>query len=239
MSNLKKKTKKKSNDKINKYNEVKLIKPLIELLYDYRGIAMQTKFFKNLHNDFYYISLNTFSDTCISIYKINFLKQIDNLFISDRLQLNYDSDDDDNAYYGQNKSIRCVECGEYHADCTYKNCNHSVNHMCAIRKVEYKNKCKECQSSICKNSLNLIVSDKEDTCSICLEKTNTKLKDCGHYFHRECIEKHNTFSNSCPMCRNDICKLAINKNTYKDIKYSIGNFREGTFNLNYINYIND
>ena len=76
----------------------------------------------------------------------------------------------------------------------------------------------------------------EETCSICLENTNTKLKDCGHYFHKECIKTHNITSNSCPICRRDICKLHIEKKTYKNIKYSLGNFKEGNFNLNYIKY---
>ena len=68
------------------------------------------------------------------------------------------------------------------------------------------------------------------------ENTNTKLKDCGHYFHEKCIETHNITSNSCPICRCDICKLHIEKKNYKDIKYSLGNFKEGNFNLNYIEY---
>ena len=226
-----------NNNKIKmyKYNEVKLIKPLTKILYDYRGIAMLSNFFIYLHNDFYYISINTFNNTNISIYKINFLQQIDKLFISGRNQSSYDSDDD-NEYYDNTESIKCVECGEYHADCTYKNCNHSVNHLCAIRKVEFQNKCNQCQSSICNNSLKLIESDKEDICSICLENTNTKLEDCGHYFHKKCIEMHNKTSNSCPMCRTDICKISIESKTYKDVKYSVGDFREGKFNLNYIKY---
>ena len=232
MSLINRKKNKIHNKVLSKYHEVTLIESLTKILYEYKGIAMHTNFFKYLNSDFYYVSISTFSDNFISIYKINFLIQIDNLFISDRFNKNDDSDDD----YDDNYNIKCVECGKYHADCVYKNCNHTVNHNCAIRKIEFENKCKECQSHICKKNYSLIETNEQETCSICLEKTNTKLKDCGHFFHKKCIEEHSKNSNSCPMCRDDICKLAIEKKMYNDVKYSLGNFKEGTFSLNYINF---
>ena len=47
---------------------------------------------------------------------------------------------------------------------------------------------------------------KLDTCSICLEKTVEKPQDCGHVFHKECLDKWLMKEKSCPNCRKDIRK---------------------------------
>ena len=45
-----------------------------------------------------------------------------------------------------------------------------------------------------------------NTCSICLNYLieNISILSCGHQFHKKCIEKWMTFSNKCPLCRNQI-----------------------------------
>ena len=47
---------------------------------------------------------------------------------------------------------------------------------------------------------------KLDTCSICLEKTIEKPQDCGHVFHKKCLDKWLMKEKSCPNCRKDIRK---------------------------------
>ena len=46
-----------------------------------------------------------------------------------------------------------------------------------------------------------------EECTICLENTTlerTKITDCKHTFHTECLEKWLTTNNSCPLCRTNI-----------------------------------
>lgn len=47
---------------------------------------------------------------------------------------------------------------------------------------------------------------KLDTCSICLEKTVEKPQDCGHVFHKECLDKWLMKEKTCPNCRKNIRK---------------------------------
>ena len=47
---------------------------------------------------------------------------------------------------------------------------------------------------------------KLDTCSICLEKTIEKPQDCGHVFHKKCIDTWLSKNNTCPVCRKKIKK---------------------------------
>ena len=48
-------------------------------------------------------------------------------------------------------------------------------------------------------------TEKEE-CSICLEVGNKKFvkTNCGHIFHKSCIDEWNLRSNNCPMCRKDL-----------------------------------
>ena len=50
-------------------------------------------------------------------------------------------------------------------------------------------------------TINVSASDITDTCSICLESTNT-VTECGHHFHQECIDEIE--DSRCPMCRRHI-----------------------------------
>ena len=45
-------------------------------------------------------------------------------------------------------------------------------------------------------------------CSICLEDIKDKRKckqtECGHQYHKKCLNKWLTFGNTCPYCRHEL-----------------------------------
>lgn len=47
------------------------------------------------------------------------------------------------------------------------------------------------------------IKDRNDPCSICLSKfkKNVSQTQCGHNFHRKCLEKWLNISPTCPMCK--------------------------------------
>lgn len=65
----------------------------------------------------------------------------------------------------------------------------------------------------CFNKMNGFVPQKEETCSICLENINIldEFKtECGHYFHKKCInqwDKSGIAKNQCPNCRQQMKKI--------------------------------
>ena len=143
-----------------------------------------------------------------------------------------------NNLYATNiiSQIKCVECGIYHADCTYSNCNHFVNHNCAIKSVNSRNTCNECKNILIYNTVYLVQSEEIDTCSICLDDTNIMLSECKHHFHHECIREHYQHDTKCPMCRVNIMKVKKEMKTFQNVKYSIGNNREGLFDITFVTY---
>ena len=54
------------------------------------------------------------------------------------------------------------------------------------------------------------VQVQESVCSICQDtvETATRIRECGHYFHSECISQWFTMNTRCPMCRHDIRDLS-------------------------------
>lgn len=46
----------------------------------------------------------------------------------------------------------------------------------------------------------------DTTCAICQEGVTcaTRIRDCGHYFHSQCILEWFTMNPRCPVCRHDI-----------------------------------
>ena len=129
----------------------------------------------------------------------------------------------------------CVECNLYHADCKYKNCSHYVNHNCKIRALNKNNKCNHCFKNIIKKNRIYTVNDK-DICPICLDDTYTVIKDCNHYFHERCLVEHLKNNTDCPMCRRNISGVNKEIKNFQNVKYSIGNNREGIIDVTFINY---
>jgi hypothetical protein len=43
-------------------------------------------------------------------------------------------------------------------------------------------------------------------CSICLEENTNYTTECGHVFHKDCIDKWKHY-NTCPYCRTELTKL--------------------------------
>ena len=66
----------------------------------------------------------------------------------------------------------------------------------------------------------------QQECSICIETINLdkQKKDivvlnCGHIFHKRCIDKWAINTPNCPMCRKNICDVEVNK-LYININYN-------------------
>lgn len=58
------------------------------------------------------------------------------------------------------------------------------------------------------NSVELIVPNfdhlqtaSQENCPICLKECSNLMTTCGHYFHKECLEKWCKISKTCPLCR--------------------------------------
>ena len=83
--------------------------------------------------------------------------------------------------------------------------------------------------------MELVKKKKKDTCAICLEETKYALKECGHYFHKKCIKEVYKTGNQCPMCRQNLCKLAIDKKKFIDTPFSLENNCNGLVDINIIN----
>jgi hypothetical protein len=49
----------------------------------------------------------------------------------------------------------------------------------------------------------------DTTCAICQDTVNlaTRIRDCGHSFHAQCIQEWFTMNTRCPICRHDIRDL--------------------------------
>lgn len=125
----------------------------------------------------------------------------------------------------------CVECGLIHAQHKYRRCGHYVGLACAYTKSLSSNRCRKCNTEIVKRKIEFVKDKKNVECAICLEKCNTKLKNCNHYFHKKCLKLSYQNSNACPLCRGDIVQ---NKTVdiYKNTKFSIHkNFKQGLIDL--------
>ena len=171
----------------------------------------------------------TFAYECLLTNKIFFTTtKIDdnNSIIIQMLEINFLKPYKKNIF---NTNKICVECGINHATHKYKNCNHYVNYVCALEAYEKDNSCKICSKNIVNNNkIILIENESVNTCSICLEDTNT-IVHCGHFFHKECIEKLKDFSNKCPYCR---CILYNNDlQIYNNVPFSLDKENSGHFNL--------
>lgn len=65
-----------------------------------------------------------------------------------------------------------------------------------------------------------------ETCSICLDVIDNSFKsNCGHYFHKYCIDKWLNINNTCPICRKSYIIV-------KEISYN-----NNSLNINIIIYI--
>ena len=209
--------------------ETNIIKTIIESCYNNlnNNEIMQYTELLEINNKTYYVTYSIYNKIIgMHIEELKFINKYYELHIPI------------NNLYATNiiSQFECVECGLYHANCTYSNCNHFVNHECAIETANTTNICKECNNSLVFNKVYLVESEEIDTCSICLEDTNIMLLECRHHFHEKCIRQHCETSNSCPMCREDITKLKITNKKYNNIRYSLGSNNEGIFDLNFTSY---
>ena len=127
----------------------------------------------------------------------------------------------------------CVECGKIHAQHKYKTCGHSVNYTCAYNAIKYNNKCNQCAKNIIKHKMEF-AKGKKETCSICLEDTDTYISKCGHHFHKSCISKYCESHKDqvlCPMCRENIISFESNTQKYNNIEFKLENNKEGLVDL--------
>lgn len=71
-------------------------------------------------------------------------------------------------------------------------------------------------------------------CSICLTKLeDSVITNCGHSFHRNCLQQWMERNRTCPFCRNndvkvyrslsDLCKkfMELDKDSYRDLSFSL------------------
>ena len=59
--------------------------------------------------------------------------------------------------------------------------------------------------------LNILSNECEKTCSICLNEMKQtdkirKMRDCNHFFHKDCIDNWLLIKSNCPYCRKDCSK---------------------------------
>lgn len=155
----------------------------------------------------------------IILVELDFLKIINNKFITNNLV------------------TQCSECGEMHAQHSYRTCGHNVNYFCAYNSLNELNSCNICQKQIKPVSIKLKTSKKKDICSICLENCNKKIEKCGHYFHQNCINLHMKKSNECPMCRGQLYKTFFKIEKFRDTKFSLGKNKEGLVDIFIKTYI--
>lgn len=79
----------------------------------------------------------------------------------------------------------------------------------------------------------------EETCSICLDTIDDLfVTNCGHYFHKHCIDTWLNTSNNCPLCRtNDITIQEVSTNNTYTLE--INNNNNDIITNNIINNINN
>lgn len=87
---------------------------------------------------------------------------------------------------------------------------------------------------------NGITSNKDCDCSICLEEmTNFKTIDCGHHFHKECIDRwiRENENPECPICR---AQIKVHIPLYVNLKFKcISCMKQTTFFAFYILTLNN
>ena len=53
--------------------------------------------------------------------------------------------------------------------------------------------------------IEMVVISSSDICTICLEPCLNGVEiECGHIFHKKCIEKWTSFKKTCPNCRTSV-----------------------------------
>lgn len=84
----------------------------------------------------------------------------------------------------------------------------------------------------------------EETCSICLDTINNLfVTNCGHYFHKHCIDTWLNTRDNCPLCRtNDITVQEVSTNNTYTVEINNNNndiiMDNIIYNINNINHIN-
>lgn len=209
-----------------KYVHTDILKELLVNIYNYKIQGKHMQLVDVFHNNKSKIIMtkvtspkNLAENIKIFLIELNFLNSINS------------------KIFVKNFFTYCVECGEIHAQHKYKNCGHSVNFFCAYNKINKSNCCSQCGKNIIKEDINLITTNDQQECPICLENCNTKLKSCGHYFHKTCIKTYYNSNlcgpnkieknNSCPMCRNKIVETKSKITKFKNTKFCIDKKREG------------
>jgi hypothetical protein len=79
----------------------------------------------------------------------------------------------------------------------------------------------------------------QETCSICLDTIdNLFVTNCGHYFHKHCIDRWLNTNDNCPLCRTiNISVEEVYNYTYTE-EINNNNNTNNTNNTNNINNIN-
>lgn len=80
----------------------------------------------------------------------------------------------------------------------------------------------------------------QETCSICLDTIdNLFVTNCGHYFHKHCIDRWLNTNDNCPLCRTiNISVEEVYNYTYTE-EINNNNNTNNTNNINNINIINN
>lgn len=219
------------NKKIDKYLHYDIIHELLISIYNFKVQAIDhslTDVFLNNKNKI--IMTKTISsinnNIKIIIIELNFLKSIRNAVKNNLYAI-------------------CIECGVVHAQHKYRGCGCNVNYFCSYNKLNRTNHCGMCNKNIIKHDIKLekdITTHDKKECSICLEECNTKLSNCGHYFHKTCINSYYNFNdsggsvlqnhnNNCPLCRKKLVSMADFATRFNNTKFSLGRCKEGLVDI--------
>ena len=90
--------------------------------------------------------------------------------------------------------------------------------LIGILRLEIKIRCDSVLGLQSQNFGQIKGESNQQECSICIETINLdkQKKDivvlnCGHIFHKRCIDKWAINTPNCPMCRENICDVEVNK----------------------------
>ena len=114
-----------------------------------------------------------------------------------------------------------------------KNCGHYIHMDCFLTNFKLSNMKCPCGEDYNNNEIKLIKTKEKDTCSICLDETNTVL-ECGHHFHKKCIKESMKCKKECPYCRKNYNELK--KHMYSNVTYRLNDNLEFNTNIMYCYY---
>lgn len=127
---------------------------------------------------------------------------------------------------------QCSVCKNVNTQHKLKCCGAYICVQCSFNNACSKNSCDSCGKQIVKKNIKMKKTYmKKETCSICLEECNTKIKSCGHYFHKKCIYESLKKKNSCPMCRKELINSSENTEKLINMPFELDLRRSGLVDI--------